>query len=68
MAELYRQQFPHDVVKGYHCPKMLQMYMNTVYIDREVSDDIIYQMIDHSYEEVIKKLPKKDQEEIGSVK
>lgn len=65
LAELYRQQFPDDVVKGYHCPQMLQRHMNTVYIDRKVNDEIIYEMIDHSYEEVIKTFSKKNQEKIN---
>ncbi len=64
LAELYRQQFPGDVVRGYHCPQMLHKHMNTIYIDKEVQDSVIYEMIDHSYEEVIKTFSKKVQKEI----
>jgi len=64
LAEVYRQQFPDIVVKGYHCPPMIQRHMNTIYINKTVSDDIIYEMIDHSYTEVIRTFSKKIQKEI----
>lgn len=64
LAELYRKEYPKVVVKGYHCPGMQQMYRNTVYINKSVSDELIYEMIDHSYEEVLKSFSKKVQKEI----
>lgn len=64
LAEVYRQQFPDIVVKGYHCPQMIQRHMNTIYINKTVPDDMIYEMIDHSYEEVVKTFSKKVQKEI----
>lgn len=64
LAELYRQEFPCDVIRGYHCPQMLQRHMNTIYINKKVNDDIIYEMIDHSYKEVVKTFSKKVQKEI----
>lgn len=36
---------------------------NSVYIDSDVPDDLIKELINHSVEEVIKNLPKKKQEE-----
>ena len=45
---------------GYHMHKKL---WNSVYIHHgELSTDFILKLIDHSYEEVIKSLPKKQQE------
>lgn len=37
---------------------------NTIYINKTVSDEIIYEMIDHSYDEVIKSFSKKVQKQI----
>ncbi len=48
------------VVKGYH---MNAKYWNSVFIENDVPDNIIKKLIDHSLEEVIKKLPKKSQQE-----
>lgn len=47
------------VVKGYH---MNAKYWNSVFIENDVPDNIIKKLIDHSLEEVIKKLPKKSQQ------
>lgn len=58
LADLYRVQFPGSVVRGYHCPRALWPYWNTVYIDK-VPHELIIKMIDHSYAEVVKKLPKR---------
>jgi predicted DNA-binding protein (MmcQ/YjbR family) len=57
LADLYRTQFPGAVVRGYHCPRALWPYWNTVYFDK-VPHELIIKMIDHSYAEVVKKLPK----------
>lgn len=64
LADLYRNQYKNVVVRGYHCPPIQAIHWNTVYINKTVSDDIIYEMIDHSYDEVIKTFPKKVQKEI----
>lgn len=34
-------------------------YWNQVFLDRDLDDKLIKQLIDHSYDEVIKKFPKK---------
>ncbi|OQB21433.1 MAG: hypothetical protein BWY11_02175 [Firmicutes bacterium ADurb.Bin182] len=57
LADLYRRQFTDAVVRGYHCPRALWPYWNTVYFDK-VPHDLIKRMIDHSYLEVVKKLTK----------
>lgn len=64
LAELYRKQYPNDIIKGYHCPPIQAMYRNTIYINKSVNDELIYEMIDHSCDEVIKSFPKKIQKEI----
>ena len=51
------------VSMGYHMNKKL---WNTISIDGSVSDRLIKEWIDHSYEEVVKKLTKKQQSEISN--
>lgn len=50
-----------EVIPGYH---MNKTHWNTVYMDGSLTMKQLCQMIDHSYEEVIKSLPKKLQMEI----
>jgi predicted DNA-binding protein (MmcQ/YjbR family) len=50
------------VLPGYHMNKKL---WNTVMLDDSVSKKIICEWIDHSYDEVVKKLPKKDRVVLG---
>ncbi|RLB64323.1 MAG: MmcQ/YjbR family DNA-binding protein [Deltaproteobacteria bacterium] len=45
------------VFPAYHFNKK---HWNTIYIDGSVNDDLIFQWIDHSYQKVVEKLPKKD--------
>ncbi len=45
------------VLPGWHMNKNM---WNTVMLDNSVSKKIIFEWIDHSYEEVIKKFSKKD--------
>lgn len=63
LADFFRNQFPDIVVRGYHCPPVQQPYRNTVWINK-IDNNILYGMIDHSYEQVIKSFPKKVQKEI----
>jgi len=48
-----RERYP-AVIPGYHMNKQL---WNTVILDGSVNDKLIKQWIDHSYNEVVKKLP-----------
>lgn len=50
-----REQHP-AIIPGYHMNKAL---WNTVLIDGSLSRDFIYRLIDHSYELVVDKLPRK---------
>lgn len=50
-----------DIVAGYY---MNKQHWNSVYLDGEVPDDILKQMIDMSYELVLNSLSKKMQKDI----
>ncbi len=63
LAEFFRSQYPNVVVRGYHCPPVQQPYRNTVWVNK-IDDGVLYSMIDHSYDQVIKSFSKKAQDEI----
>jgi len=50
-----------EVKPGYH---MNKAHWNTVYMDGTLTKKQLYEMIDHSYELIVKSLPKKLQAEI----
>lgn len=54
-----RERFT-GIIPGHHANKK---YWNTVYIDSDVPDSLLKELINHSVEEVIKKLPKTKQSE-----
>lgn len=54
----YRQLYPDVIVRGYHCPPIQQPYFNTMPINGVLSDEILLEMIDHSYKTTVCKLPK----------
>lgn len=58
LADFYRQQYPNNIVRGYHCPPVQQRYKNTIYLEG-FDDNLVLDMIDHSYSQVIAKMPKK---------
>src|SRR5690606_18236290 len=55
-----REQY-HAVQPGYHMNKKL---WNSVYINDDVPDEMIYEMIDDSYNLIVASLPKKTQAEL----
>lgn len=57
LADVFRQQFPGVVVRGYHCPPRQQPHRNTVWVE-QIEDALLYQMINNSYDLVVKSLPK----------
>ena len=63
-AEFYRSVYPGSVVRGWHCPPIMQPHFNTVNLDGTVPDEEILHMIDHAYEVVVAKLPKYLQREL----
>ena len=56
-----REQHP-EVIPGYHMNKTM---WNTVYMDGTLSYKQLKDMVDHSYDLIVKSLPKKVQEELG---
>ncbi|WP_317164303.1 MmcQ/YjbR family DNA-binding protein [Sphingobacterium sp. SGG-5] len=54
-AVTLRGQFEHTVLPGYH---MNKKHWNTVYCNRQLEDDRLKQLIDHSYDLVFQSLPK----------
>ncbi len=50
----WRERY-EDVQPGFH---MHKKYWNTVHVNGSLSERFFYEMIDHSYNEVVKKLPK----------
>lgn len=54
-----REKFDGSITPGYHMHKKL---WNSVYTDGAVPDDKIKHLINHSYELVVEKLPKKDRD------
>ena len=55
----------YDAVQaGYH---MNKKHWNTILLESNMADDLLYELIDHSYELVIKNLPKKTRETLGQL-
>lgn len=63
-GQFYRQLFPNTVLRGYHCPPIQQPYFNTMPLDGAVPDEMILEMIEHSYTTVVGKLPKYVQKDL----
>lgn len=60
-----RKRYPDSVQPGYH---MHKKYWNTVVIqDSDLSEKYIQYLINHSYELVVSKLPKKDKEKLKTM-
>ncbi|MGO4818591.1 MmcQ/YjbR family DNA-binding protein [Flavobacterium sp. W22_SRS_FP1] len=60
-AVAFREQYD-DIKPGWH---MSKVHWNTISINKKVSDALIKQLIDHSYELVYNGLTKKNQKEIS---
>ena len=63
LAADLRERHP-EVQPGYHMNKKM---WNTVYMDGSLTPKQLCEMIDHSYREVVKSLPKKIQAEIAEL-
>jgi len=59
-----REKFEGAIRPGYH---MNKKQWNSVYTDGHVPDDKIHHLINHSYELVVSKLPKKLKEELKNI-
>ena len=58
-----REQYP-SVLPGNH---MNKKYWNTVVLDGSISDDLLKEWIDKSYQLVVEKMPKKKQQELNNL-
>jgi len=56
-----REEYP-AITSGYHMDKK---HWNTIKIDDSLSDALIFELIDHSYDLIISKLTKKQKLEFG---
>lgn len=63
LAVELRERYP-EVIPGYHMNKKL---WNTVYMDGSLTRKQLCEMIDHSYLQVVKSLPKKVQAELADL-
>ena len=57
-----RETYPHTVFPAYH---MNKKHWNTLVAHQELSDQVLYELIDHSYQCVIAGLPKRLKEELS---
>lgn len=60
LAEMLRQTYA-AVIPGYH---MNKRHWNTVTVDGSIPDDEVFEMIDHSYELVVRGLKKAEREKL----
>lgn len=58
-----REQYP-SIIPGYH---MNKQHWNTVICDGAASDDLIRELIDHSYDLIVASLKKADQEKLKNL-
>jgi predicted DNA-binding protein (MmcQ/YjbR family) len=63
-SAVLREEYDGLIYGAYHMSKLL---WNTVEIDRNVPRDLIYELIDHSYELVVAGLTKKLKEELNNL-
>ena len=56
-----REQYPDKIVAGYHLNKK---HWNTVLLE-SLPEVLIKEMVQHSYEQVLAKIPKKEKEALG---
>ncbi|MCF6181623.1 MmcQ/YjbR family DNA-binding protein [Lutibacter sp.] len=60
-AIILREEY-EDIIAGFH---MNKKHWNTITIESNLSNKLIKELIDHSYNLVVKSLPKKKQKELG---
>ena len=59
-----REEYPHGILPGWHLSKK---HWNSVKTDENIPESLLYQLIDHSYELVVKSLTKKLREELAQM-
>lgn len=63
VGDFYRQIYPNQVVRGYHCPPVQQPYWNTIHLAGFPDEELLH-LIDLAYETVLNSFSKKVQKEI----
>ena len=63
-AVTLRDQYPDWILPGWH---MNKKHWNTVIFESDVPNKLLLELIDHSYDLVVSKLPKKDKELLHSL-
>jgi len=56
-----REEYPEYIIPGYHISKK---HWNTIYVEGNVPEKLIYELIDHSYDLIVTSLSKKQKEEL----
>jgi predicted DNA-binding protein (MmcQ/YjbR family) len=64
LADFYRRSYPGIVTVGYHCPDRQKPFKNTVFLGKGLTQQLILDMIDHSYTEAVKRLTRKERSEL----
>lgn len=67
-GDAMKQGYKQSALRPYHCPPMQQPYAITVLLEHDIPDQVIKDMIDHSYMVVFHKLTKKKQKELEESK
>lgn len=49
VGEFYREKYQGIVVPRYHVPKRQRKYKNTVLLDNGIPKDLVFELIEHSY-------------------
>lgn len=62
LAELLRETYP-TITPGYHLNKK---HWNSIEVDASIPEDELLEMIDHSYDQVVKGLTRKERERLNS--
>ncbi|MAP55510.1 MmcQ/YjbR family DNA-binding protein [Altibacter sp.] len=63
-AVALREAYDGLIVPGYH---MSKIHWNTVLIDSNLPHELLLELIDHSYDLIVSKLPKKVREELNEL-
>lgn len=58
-----REQY-YGIQPGYH---MSKKHWNSVYVDQDVSKELVLELVDHSYTIIVEKLSKKLKEELNNL-
>lgn len=59
-----REEHETSILPGYH---MNKQHWNTLVLDGRLDPKLVFQLVDHSYELVVKSLPKKKQQEFDEL-